>query len=52
MTDAGLLGKASIDWDHLDATNSTDQGSLINARPRAPAAPRLAVSHHSGASRM
>ena len=35
MTDAGLLGKASIDWDHLDATDSTDHGSLINlARPR------------------
>jgi hypothetical protein len=23
MTDAGLMGKASIDWDHLDATDST-----------------------------
>jgi hypothetical protein len=36
MTDAGLMGKASIDWDHLDATDSTGQlGSLINlARPR------------------
>jgi hypothetical protein len=36
MTDAGLLGKASIDWDHLDTTDSTGQlGSLINlARPR------------------
>ena len=36
MTDAGPLGKASIDWDHLDATGSTGQlGSLINlARPR------------------
>ena len=36
MTDAGLMGKASIDWDHLDATDSTGElGSLINlARPR------------------
>ena len=35
MTDAGLMGKAIIDWDHLDATDSTGQlGSLINlARP-------------------
>jgi hypothetical protein len=25
------MGKASIDWDHLDATDSTGQlGSLIN----------------------
>jgi hypothetical protein len=23
MTDAGLMGKVSIDWDHLDATDST-----------------------------
>jgi hypothetical protein len=36
MTDAGLMGKASIDWDHLDTTDSTGElGSLINlARPR------------------
>jgi hypothetical protein len=36
MTDAGLTGKASIDWDHLDATDSTGElGSLIDlARPR------------------
>jgi hypothetical protein len=36
MTDAGLMRKASIDWDHLDTTDSTgDLGSLINlARPR------------------
>ena len=36
MTDARLVGKASIDWDHLDTTDSTGQlGSLINlARPR------------------
>jgi hypothetical protein len=36
MTDARLMGKASIDWDHLDTTDSTGQlGSLINlARPR------------------
>ena len=36
MTDAGLMGKASIDWDHLDATDSIGElGSLINlARPR------------------
>ena len=25
MTDAGLLGKASIDWDHLDATDATGE---------------------------
>src|SRR6516162_2177442 len=30
MTDAGSVGKASIDWDHLDATDSTSElGSLI-----------------------
>jgi hypothetical protein len=36
MTDAGLMGKASIDWDHVDTTDSTGElGSLINlARPR------------------
>jgi hypothetical protein len=38
MTDAGLMGKASIDWEHLDATDSAGElGSLINlarARPR------------------
>ena len=36
MTDAGLMGKASIDWDHLDTTDSTGElGSLINlAQPR------------------
>jgi hypothetical protein len=36
MTDAGLMGKASIHWDHLDTTDSTGElGSLINlARPR------------------
>src|SRR4029077_11876485 len=36
MTDAGLMGKASIDRDHLDATDSTGElASLINlARPR------------------
>ena len=36
MTDAGLLGKASIDWDHLNATDSTGElDSLINlARSR------------------
>ena len=34
MTDAGLLGKASIDWDHLDATDSTGElGSLIQPCP-------------------
>jgi hypothetical protein len=35
MTDAGLMSKASIDWDHLDATDPGQLGSLINpARPR------------------
>jgi hypothetical protein len=35
MTDAGLMGKASIDWDHLDATDPGQLGSLISlARPR------------------
>jgi hypothetical protein len=36
MTDTALTGKASIDWDHLDATNSNGElGSLITlARPR------------------
>ena len=36
MTDAGLMGKASIHWDHLDTTDSTGElGSLINlAQPR------------------
>ena len=36
MTDAGLTGKASIDWDRLDATDATGEpGSLINlARSR------------------
>ena len=34
MTDAGLMGKASIDWDHLDATDSTGElGSLIQPCP-------------------
>ena len=36
MADARLMGKASIDWDHLDTTDSTGElGSLINlAQPR------------------
>ena len=36
MTDAGLMDKASINWDQLDATDSTSElGSLIDlARPR------------------
>jgi hypothetical protein len=36
MTDAGLMGQASIDLDHLDATDFTSElASLINlARPR------------------
>ena len=36
MTDAGLMSKASISWDHLDAMDSTAElDSLINlARPR------------------
>ena len=28
MTDAGLMGKASIDWDHLDTTDSVSPPAL------------------------
>ena len=36
MTDTALTGRASIDWDHLDATDPIGElGLLINlARPR------------------
>ena len=34
MTDAGLMGKASIDWDHLDPTSPGELGSLINLARR------------------
>jgi hypothetical protein len=35
MTDAGLMGKASIDWDHLDADDHENAAVCCNARSSA-----------------
>jgi hypothetical protein len=34
MTDAGLMGKASIHWDHLDTTDSTGELGMRRSRER------------------